>query len=181
MSLLRQDRLIVERPASFRSALWNIRYRAEAYDDAGRLQATVSERRGPVLLAPVRLTDLTGCTPYRLRVHLPDGVEVLRMQTWFSLYRPTLRVQLPGGAPLGTVRLRKTFSRRLLLHAADGSELCALHEVMSLSVAPIVQRDGRKKRRYTFQLGPAADDVTRPLAIGAALAFDVVSGRGTDL
>ncbi|WP_253769222.1 hypothetical protein [Goodfellowiella coeruleoviolacea] len=177
MSLASTDTLVVEQPWSFGSLLWRTRYRATAYDGQDRPVAVVAERRGPGLLAPVRLTGLSGRTPFDLRVCTPDSREVLGIRKGFALRRPRTHVLGPRGEPLGSIQAEP--GHRFALLDAHGQRICLLADVAALDIRALARRDGRRVRRDVLRVRPGTPEPLRSLVLATGLAFDVVRNVGT--
>lgn len=177
MTLSSADTLVIEQPWSFGSLLWRTRYRATAYDGQDRPVAVVTERRGPGLLAPVRLTGLSGRTPFNLRVCDPGGREMLLVRKGFALRRPRTQVLGPHGQALGSIQAEP--GHRFGLLDAHGQRICLLADVATLDIRALARRDGKRVRRDVLRIRPGTPEGLRTLVIAAGLAFDVVRNVGT--
>ncbi|MCF2527862.1 hypothetical protein [Yinghuangia soli] len=175
--LTRAAALVVERSIAVKDTLLDTKYAADVYDDADRPVGTVRERRGPGVLAVARLTELSGSTPFDLRVLGPDGTELLGLSKGFSLFKPVLEVRGADGRAFGTVR--RQGRAEVVLHDGAGTSLGLLSAVMSVHTGEVAKRDGKRVRRNVFRFHAAAPDGVRALAVGAAVAYDLVRDFGT--
>ncbi|ALG10004.1 hypothetical protein [Kibdelosporangium phytohabitans] len=191
MDLLAAHTLVVEQPWSAGKILLRTRYHADVYDKRDGHLATVGERSTSRLARPVRLTHLSGNTPFKLTVNRPDGVTLLTVDKGISVLRPRIRVSGMDGHELGSIERddRKSYpitdrtgatigafdfpSGRFT--AADGTEVATMeHRV-------IARRAGRRVGRIVLHVHPNASGPLRVLVIATVLALDVVRGNGTAL
>jgi hypothetical protein len=155
--------LLVEHPGGFRRALWRTTYDVSVYDEHDRLLATVVERSGPGAAALVRATGWSGHTSFDLRVVSSDGH----------------KVAVTGGTGTALGSLTRHGRSDVALTDAVGTPLGTLGGVGSLRTGALAKRDGHRVRRDVLTLRPDLGSPTRALAIAAALAWDIVHGRGT--
>ncbi|MGW5053300.1 hypothetical protein [Actinokineospora sp. NPDC004072] len=178
MDLFSEPVLLVEQAGGFRKALVNTAYAADVYDQRGNLLARVRERRRPGPLGLLRVTELTGSTPFDLAVTLPDGREVLGIAKGFHLLAGRVTVTGPDGRVVGTM-IRKLM-RPITFADPDGNPLGTFADAAGFRHGDLDRRDGRKVRRDTLWPHPHTTGPVRTLAIAAGLAYGVVSNTGTD-
>ncbi|WP_197319880.1 hypothetical protein [Saccharomonospora sp. NB11] len=177
MDLFTAHTLLVEHPGGFRRALWRTTYDVSVYDEHDRLLATVVERSGPGAAALVRATGWSGHTSFDLRVVSSDGHDLLGIRKGFSLGNAKVAVTGGTGTALGS--LTRHGRSDVALTDAVGTPLGTLGGVGSLRTGALAKRDGHRVRRDVLTLRPDLGSPTRALAIAAALAWDIVHGRGT--
>jgi hypothetical protein len=181
--------LVVEQPWSAGNLLLRTRYHVDVHDTRDGHLAAVDERGVPLLSRPVRLTQLSGSTPFRLVVRRPDGATLLTVDKGFSLLRPRTRVTGADGRVLGSVERANRKHYPITDHtgaplgafdfpsgrftAADGTEAGVLERRAT------AQRAGRRVGRDVLHVRPGATGPLRALVIATVLALDVVRGNGT--
>ncbi|ONI82740.1 hypothetical protein ALI22I_39895 [Saccharothrix sp. ALI-22-I] len=175
MTLPGTDTLIIEQPWHIGRHLWGASYRTTVYDERGALLATVTEREGPRLPRRVlRRIGFAGRSRYDL-VLAWQGQPLLVVRK--GMGKPPAQVFRPDGTPIGSVR--RQGRNRFLLQDPTGQQLGLFHDVAWFSFGEVTKRDGRRVRRDVLRLPPGAPEPVRSLAIGTAVAFDVVRGIGT--
>lgn len=177
VDLFSVDILHIEHPGGFRNALWRTSYRVDVYDGHGEALATVRERQQPGALKLVRATGFSGHLPFDLRATGPDGRDLLGIRKGFSGRRARVDVTDPAGSLLGS--LIGQGPRDIAVNDQQGRPHGILSDIAAFQFGGLARRDGRKVRRDLLRMPPELGSPVRELVIGAALAFDIVHGKGT--
>lgn len=178
MGFLQADTFVIESTASFRKAFARAHYDVTVYDQFDRVLGTVAERKKSKVLGAVRLlSDFDGETPYDLVVRDAAGTPVLRVRKGISALKQNVRVSLPDGPKVGTLRSGLKF---IELFDPDDRALGTLGDVAGLERGVLAERNGQKVRRDSLQLRPGAPEPARTLAIAAGLAYPIVVGLGAN-